>query len=34
MSLPDEHIFKGICWYLNNGKFIKNKNSKILFVGN
>jgi hypothetical protein len=33
MSLPDEHIFKGIGWYLNNGKFIKNKNNKILFVG-
>jgi len=33
MSLPDDHIYKGIGWYLNNGKFIKNKNSKILFVG-
>jgi hypothetical protein len=27
------HISKGIGWYLNNGKFLKNKNSKIVFVG-
>jgi hypothetical protein len=33
MSLPDDHIYKGIGWYLNNGEFIKNNNDKILFVG-
>ena len=27
------HIFKGIGWYLNNGKFLENNNHKILFVG-
>ena len=35
MSFPNtkDHIYKGIGWYLNNGKFIKNNNNKILFVG-
>jgi len=33
MHMPHEHIYKGIGWYLNNGKFIKNHNEKILFVG-
>jgi hypothetical protein len=33
MNYPIEHISKGIGWYLNNGKFVKNKNSKIVFVG-
>ena len=27
------HIFRGIGWYLNNGKFLENNNHKILFVG-
>lgn len=27
------HIFKGIGWYLNNGKFVENNINKILFVG-
>ena len=27
------HTYKGIGWYLNNGKFIKKRNNKILFVG-
>jgi hypothetical protein len=33
MNSPIEHINKGIGWYLNNGKFVKNRYSKILFVG-
>ena len=33
MTLENEHIFKGIGWYLNNGNFIKNRCSRILFVG-
>jgi hypothetical protein len=33
MLCEDEHLFKGIGWYLNNGNFIKNKNDKILFIG-
>jgi hypothetical protein len=27
------HIYRGIGWYLNNGKFVKNHNNKIFFVG-
>jgi hypothetical protein len=27
------HIFRGIGWYLNNGKFVKNRNKNIIFVG-
>ena len=33
MSSHEEHLFKGIGWYLNNGKFVENRNDKILFVG-
>jgi hypothetical protein len=33
MNDPLEHINKGIGWYLNNGKFVKNHNKKIVFVG-
>ena len=33
MNSPIEHINKGIGWYLNNGKFVKNRYSKIMFVG-
>jgi hypothetical protein len=33
MNSPLEHINKGIGWYLNNGKFVRNHNSNIIFVG-
>jgi hypothetical protein len=33
MSSNFEHLKKGIGWYLNNGNFVKNNNSRILFVG-
>ena len=33
MNMGDGHIFKGIGWYLNNGKFVKERNNDILFVG-
>jgi hypothetical protein len=33
MNSKFTHIFKGIGWYLKNGKFIKDLNDKILFVG-
>jgi hypothetical protein len=33
MNSPLEHIYKGIGWYLNNGRFVKNRNDKIVFVG-
>jgi len=33
MNNPLEHINKGIGWYLNNGRFVKNRNDKIVFVG-
>jgi hypothetical protein len=33
MNSPLEHINKGIGWYLNNGRFVKNRNDKIVFVG-
>ena len=33
MNYPLEHIYKGIGWYLNNGRFVKNHNNKIFFVG-
>jgi hypothetical protein len=33
MQCKEEHLFKGIGWYLNNGNFIKNNKDKILFVG-
>jgi hypothetical protein len=33
MTHPDEHIYKGIGWYLDNGAFIEKNNDKILFVG-
>ena len=33
MNREEEHIFKNIGWYLNNGDFLKNKKDKILFVG-
>jgi hypothetical protein len=33
MNYPIEHIYKGIGWYLNNGKFVKNHNRNIFFVG-
>ena len=33
MKCTEEHLFKGIGWYLNKGKFVKNRHSKILFVG-
>ena len=33
MNSPIEHINKGIGWYLNKGNFVKNRNSRILFVG-
>jgi hypothetical protein len=33
MTAKQQHIFKGIGWYLNNGNFIKGNNHRILFVG-
>jgi hypothetical protein len=33
MSHPDEHIYKGIGWYLNDGELVRKHNDKILFVG-
>ena len=33
MNSPEEHIFKGIGWYLYNGDFIKKNHNKIIFVG-
>ena len=33
MTSLEEHLFKGIGWYLNNGNFIVKNNSRILFVG-
>jgi hypothetical protein len=33
MKAEDEHLFKGIGWYLNRGNFVKNRNDRIIFVG-
>jgi hypothetical protein len=33
MNSEEEHIYKGIGWYLDNGDFIKENDSRILFVG-
>lgn len=33
MNRDEEHIFKGIGWYLNNGSFVENHHKNILFVG-
>lgn len=33
MNSKFEHIYKGTGWYLNNGKFVRNHNKSILFVG-
>jgi hypothetical protein len=33
MNSELEHIYKGIGWYLHNGKFIEDNHNKILFVG-
>ena len=33
MNYNLEHIYKGIGWYLYNGKFIENNHNKIIFVG-
>jgi len=33
MSLPNEHLFKGIGWYLHNGELIKRFSRNIKFVG-
>jgi len=33
MNYPVGHIYMGIGWYLNNGRFVKNRNNKIVFVG-
>ena len=33
MNRKEEHIYKGIGWYLSNGKFIKQACKNILFVG-
>ena len=33
MNLPQEHLFKGIGWYLHNGAFIENSIGNFLFVG-
>ena len=33
MNCIEEHFFKGIGWYLNNGKFVKNRSKRIIFVG-
>ena len=33
MNNKNQHIYKGIGWYLKNGKFVRNRNKKIIFVG-
>ena len=33
MSLPNEHLYKGIGWYLHNGELIKRFSENIKFVG-
>jgi hypothetical protein len=33
MSMEDEHLYKGIGWYLDNGIFIEKNSNRILFVG-
>lgn len=33
MNSVEEHLFKGIGWYLDNGEFLNKNNEKILFVG-
>jgi hypothetical protein len=33
MNYPVGHIYRGIGWYLNNGKFVRKYNKKIVFVG-
>ena len=33
MNSKEEHIFKGIGWYLYNGDFIEKNHNKIIFVG-
>lgn len=33
LSHPSEHMFKGIGWYLHNGKFIDARSQQIFFVG-
>jgi hypothetical protein len=33
MNNIEEHLFKGIGWYLGNGDFIKTNNANIMFVG-
>jgi hypothetical protein len=33
MNYDFENIHRGIGWYLNNGKFVINRNHNILFVG-
>lgn len=33
MKRKEEHLFKNIGWYLDNGDFLKKKKNKILFVG-
>ena len=33
LEFPKDNIFKGIGWYLHNGKFVKRNNSQIFFVG-
>ena len=33
MNCREEHLYKGIGWYLNNGKFIDKRKDNILFVG-
>jgi hypothetical protein len=33
MNSSEEHLYKGIGWYLSNGKFVENRHENILFVG-
>jgi hypothetical protein len=33
MNSQEEHLFKGIGWYLNNGNFIAKNNDRVIFVG-
>ena len=33
MNCMEEHLYKGIGWYLDNGKFITKNNNNILFIG-
>lgn len=33
MNCLEEHLKKGIGWYLDNGEFVKRNNGRILFVG-